>query len=91
MQASGLAECVELYDQCVALTAIMSALTAASPMFHGVLADTDGRMLVYEQALDDRTDEEKADPLSVRRSSPVQHYLSDEHAKFNDVKCRVKN
>jgi len=86
MQASCLDECVELFDQCVALTPILAALSAASPVFHGVLADTDGRMLVYEQALDDRTLEERKDPISMRRCSPVHSYLGNHHGQFNDVK-----
>ena len=46
MQASSLTECIELYDQLVPITSIMDALMASSPVFSGVLVDSDSRISV---------------------------------------------
>lgn len=46
------------YDQLGILSPIMLALTAGTPMFRGLLADTDVRWSVISQSVDDRTPEE---------------------------------
>jgi len=48
-----------MYDQLGVLAPIMMALTAASPIFRGRLADTDARWDVIAASVDDRTDEER--------------------------------
>ena len=84
-QASCLDECLKLYDQLVPLTPIMMAMTASSPAFYGVLADTDNRMPAYNQALDDRTAAELKIPNFKPRTGPVNCYLSGANEQFNDV------
>lgn len=54
-----LEEARELHDQLCALGPIMLALTAATPIYRGFLADVDVRWSTTSQALDDRTEEEK--------------------------------
>lgn len=44
-----------MYDQLAVLAPIMMALTAASPIFKGRLADIDARWTVIAQSVDDRT------------------------------------
>lgn len=66
-QAKNIVEARTLYDQLCPLGPIMLALTAASPIFKGFLADVDVRWNVISQAVDDRTDEErglKVNPLT---------------------------
>lgn len=48
-----------MYDQLVVLAPIMLAMTAATPIFKGRLADIDARWTVISQSVDDRTDAEK--------------------------------
>lgn len=52
-------EARELHDQFCPLGPIMLALTAATPIYKGFLADTDVRWNATSAALDDRTEEEK--------------------------------
>eukprot|EP00002_Diphylleia_rotans_P027933 TRINITY_DN5626_c0_g1_i1.p1 TRINITY_DN5626_c0_g1~~TRINITY_DN5626_c0_g1_i1.p1 ORF type:complete len:629 (+),score=138.36 TRINITY_DN5626_c0_g1_i1:59-1945(+) len=48
-----------VYDQLVPLAPIFIALTAASPVFRGVLAATDSRWNIISSSVDDRTLEER--------------------------------
>lgn len=48
-----------MYDQLAVLAPIMLALTAATPIFKGRLADIDARWTVISQSVDDRRDAEK--------------------------------
>ena len=57
-QASSILEAKHLYDQLIPLTPIMLAISAASPVFKGVLADVDTRWAVISASVDCRTDEE---------------------------------
>lgn len=68
LQAKNIVEARMLYDQLCPLGPIMLALTAATPIFKGFLADVDVRWNVISQAVDDRTDEEKGlKPLKNNR------------------------
>jgi glutamate--cysteine ligase catalytic subunit len=58
-QAQDVSESRYLYDQLAVLAPIMLALTAATPIFKGRLADIDARWTVISQSVDDRTDAEK--------------------------------
>ncbi|KAL8808091.1 MAG: hypothetical protein Q9200_004422 [Gallowayella weberi] len=58
MQLRDIAEARKLYDQLIPLGPIMLALTAATTIWDGVLADTDVRWNGFCQLLDDRTLEE---------------------------------
>ena len=48
-----------MYDQLAVLAPIMLAMTAASPIFKGRLADIDVRWTVIAQSVDDRTPMER--------------------------------
>jgi glutamate--cysteine ligase catalytic subunit len=58
-QAQDVSESRYMYDQLAVLAPIMLALTAATPIFKGRLADIDARWTVISQSVDDRTDAEK--------------------------------
>ena len=58
-QGSSIEESKHLYDQLIPLTPVMLALSAASPIFRGVLADVDTRWAVISASVDCRTDEER--------------------------------
>ena len=57
-QAKNITEGRRLYDQLSPLGPIMLALTAATPIYKGFLADTDVRWNQISRAVDDRTAEE---------------------------------
>lgn len=58
VQAKNINEARRLYDQLLQLSPIMLALTAATPITKGFLADTDVRTSFHSQSADDRTPEE---------------------------------
>eukprot|EP01029_Cantina_marsupialis_P031641 TRINITY_DN916_c0_g2_i1.p1 TRINITY_DN916_c0_g2~~TRINITY_DN916_c0_g2_i1.p1 ORF type:complete len:736 (+),score=258.37 TRINITY_DN916_c0_g2_i1:37-2244(+) len=58
-QAKDVAESRTLYDQLAVVAPIMLALTAASPIWKGMLADTDTRWTVISEAVDCRTPKER--------------------------------
>lgn len=55
LQASKICEARKLYDQLAVLTPILLALSAAAPIFRGVLADVDCRWNVIAASVDDRS------------------------------------
>ena len=57
-QAKNIAEGRKMYDQLSPLGPILLALTAATPIYKGFLADTDVRWNQISRAVDDRTREE---------------------------------
>lgn len=65
-----------LYDQLVVLAPLMLALTAATPVLRGLLADTDTRWRTLEQAVDCRTEEEQR-RIPKSRYSAVSLYIAD--------------
>ncbi|KAJ1330689.1 hypothetical protein BSLG_009141 [Batrachochytrium salamandrivorans] len=67
-QACSVEEARRLYDQLAVLSPIMLALTAAAPIFRGMLADVDCRWDVIAGSVDDRTPEERGKkPLNTSR------------------------
>lgn len=58
-QARDIKESRHLYDQLAVLTPIMLALSAATPILHGRLADTDVRWATIAASVDDRTPQER--------------------------------
>ncbi|KAJ1985777.1 glutamate--cysteine ligase [Dimargaris cristalligena] len=67
-QACNVDEARRLYDHLAPVSSIMLALTAATPLFRGYLANVDCRWKVISQAVDDRTDEERGlKPLQENR------------------------
>ena len=63
-QAKNITEGRKLYDQLSPLGPIMLALTAATPIYKGFLADTDVRWNQISRAVDDRTPEELGEKVS---------------------------
>jgi len=96
-QASSIVEAKHLYDQLIPLTPIMLAISAASPVFKGVLADVDTRWAVISASVDCRTDEERGEIrlekdrfiIPKSRYASVSSYLCDENQKYNDMKLVV--
>ena len=64
-QAKNITEGRRLYDQLSPLGPIMLALTAATPIYKGFLADTDVRWDQISKAVDDRTPEELGEVVST--------------------------
>lgn len=63
-QAKNITEGRRLYDQLSPMGPIMLALTAATPIYKGFLADTDVRWDQISRAVDDRTREELGEVVS---------------------------
>lgn len=92
-QASSISEALHLYDQLIPLTPIMLALSAASPIFRGVLADVDTRWAVIGASVDCRTRQESGqEPLTTdrfvipkSRYASVSSYLTSDNQRFNDI------
>ncbi|KAG8909970.1 hypothetical protein FRC00_009107 [Tulasnella sp. 408] len=92
MQASDIDEARILYDALVPIAPIMLALSAASPIFKGYLADIDSRWEVLRLTCDDRTPGERGEEplkqgerlLPDSRWFPVKRYISPDQREFND-------
>jgi len=91
MQGKNMDQARDIYDGLVPIAPLLLAMSAASPIFRGVLADQDVRWNVVSSAVDDRTDEEKKRVPKSRYDS-VDCYISrtnailHEHAEFyNDI------
>merc|ERR1711953_1179770 len=96
-QASSIKEALHLYDQLIPLTPIMLALSAASPIFRGMLADVDTRWAVISASVDCRTRQEQGDEklttdrfvIPKSRYASVSSYLSTENQNYNDINLVV--
>ncbi|KAI0559099.1 Glutamate--cysteine ligase [Gracilaria domingensis] len=78
IQGRDLSETRVLYDQLAVMAPIMLALTAATPAFRGLLANTDVRWNVISASVDDRTfEEERSGSVPKSRYSSIDCYLSD--------------
>ncbi|KAI0645912.1 glutamate-cysteine ligase catalytic subunit [Trametes meyenii] len=77
-QACNVTEARRLYDALIPIAPLMLALTAASPLWRGYLADVDCRWDVVSASVDDRTEEERGlKPLSENRFRiPKSRYAS---------------
>eukprot|EP01031_Cornospumella_fuschlensis_P029942 gene29942-36163_t len=82
-QAQNCDESRYMYDQLAVLAPIMMAMTAASPIFKGRLADIDVRWTVISQSVDDRTPVERG---AVPSTATQEH--RDPH-KANDGIMRI--
>lgn len=67
-QAKNITEGRKMYDQLSPIGPIMLALTAATPIYKGFLADTDVRWNQISRAVDDRTKEELGEEVSWLRT-----------------------
>lgn len=69
-QAKNITEGRRMYDQLSPLAPILLALTAATPIYKGFLADTDVRWNQISRAVDDRTAEELGEKVRTPPPSP---------------------
>ncbi|KAK4141301.1 glutamate-cysteine ligase-domain-containing protein [Dichotomopilus funicola] len=89
-QAKNLTEGRQMYDQLSPLGPIMLALTAATPIYKGFLADTDVRWNQISNAVDDRTPEEMGEKPLVndRWRIPKSRYASNSTYISEDPRLR---
>jgi glutamate--cysteine ligase catalytic subunit len=73
-QAADMEESTNLYDQLAVLAPIMLALTAATPIFKGRLADTDARWNAISASVDDRTPAERG-IMPEAEATPNKHMV----------------
>jgi len=86
VQLANLRECKKVYDQLVAVSPVLLALSASSPFFRGHVSDVDTRWTMMAQCNDDRRREEMGRVSSSRWDS-AEMYLSEDHLGLNDVEC----
>lgn len=94
LQGRDLRETRYLYDQLAVVAPLMLALTAATPVLRGLLADTDVRWDVISASMDDRTTAEvESGALPKARYSSIDLFLScKEQLKpesYNDVQAPI--
>ncbi|ETN36946.1 uncharacterized protein HMPREF1541_07933 [Cyphellophora europaea CBS 101466] len=90
MQAKNLNEARRLHDGLVPLAPVMLALTAGTPVFRGLLADTDTRWACFEQSVDDRSPEEVESGKPARsRVSSCTTYISQEANQYEH--CHIQD
>ncbi|KAI0893465.1 GCS-domain-containing protein [Annulohypoxylon nitens] len=89
-QAKNITEGRRMYDQLSPIGPIMLALTAATPIYKGFLADTDVRWNQISRAVDDRTPEELGEkPLKSNRwRIPKSRYASNSTYISTDARLR---
>ncbi|KAL3422598.1 glutamate-cysteine ligase [Phlyctema vagabunda] len=89
-QAKNITEGRRMYDQLSPLAPILLALTAATPIYKGFLADTDVRWNQISRAVDDRTAEELGEkPLQNDRwQIPKSRYASNSTYISEDPRLR---
>ncbi|KAM0333270.1 hypothetical protein ACHAQA_001931 [Verticillium albo-atrum] len=89
-QAKNITEGRKLYDQLSPIGPIMLALTAATPVYKGFLANTDVRWNQISRAVDDRTPEELGEqPLKHDRwRIPKSRYASNSTYISTDPRLR---
>lgn len=104
-QASDIDESRYLYDQLAPLAPVMMALTAATPIFRGHLANIDARWSTVSASVDCRTPAERGEPggeadphksgggvrrIHKSRYDSISSYLSTGSPVFNDVPCEIE-
>ena len=88
-QARNIDEARKLYDRLIPLAPIMLALTAATPIYKGFLADTDARWNTLVAASDDRTEKE-IDQKVYCRVSVHGLFLDDGSLTVKDTLFQVR-
>ncbi|KAI0730334.1 glutamate-cysteine ligase catalytic subunit [Fomitopsis betulina] len=97
-QSCNVTEARRLYDALVPIAPLMLALTAASPLWRGYIADVDCRWDVISACVDDRTEaerglkplQENAFRIPKSRYSSVSLYISDHwmhRQEYDDVEA----
>ncbi|KAH7718887.1 Glutamate--cysteine ligase catalytic subunit [Aphelenchoides avenae] len=92
-QAVNVDEARWLYDQLTPITPILVALSAATPIFRGYIADVDSRWNIISASVDDRTAEERGlEPLKnnkfvIKKSryDSTDCYIYPCSAPYNDI------
>lgn len=92
-QAVNVDEARWLYDQLTPITPVLLALSAATPIFRGYLADVDSRWDIISASVDDRTAEERGlAPLknskwriNKSRYDSTDCYIYSCSATYNDI------
>uniref|UniRef100_A0A0K0EM21 Glutamate--cysteine ligase n=1 Tax=Strongyloides stercoralis TaxID=6248 RepID=A0A0K0EM21_STRER len=93
-QACNIDEARYVYDQLTPITPILLALSAATPIFRGYLADVDSRWNIISSAVDDRTFEERGltklvTPnrfrLEKSRYDSTDCYIDPSSSPYNDI------
>ena len=85
LQASNVSEARTLYDQLAVVAPIMLALTAASPMWKGMLADTDARWNTISASVDDRSAPERGLGGSVGPDAVQRLHKS----RYSSIDCFI--
>ncbi|TCD70319.1 hypothetical protein EIP91_003948 [Steccherinum ochraceum] len=99
-QSCNITHARRLYDALVPIAPIMLAVTAASPLWRGLIADVDCRWDVVAGSVDDRTEEERGlkplqnDRFRIPKSryGSVSLYISDEwpnRPEYNDIEAPI--
>ena len=83
-QLADLEQCKKVYDQLVAISPVLMAMSASSPFFRGFVSDVDTRWTMMVQCNDDRTREETKTVKSSRWDS-AEMFLCENHLELNDV------
>jgi len=103
LQASDVHQARTLYDQLAVISPIMLALSAASPIWKGMLADTDARWNVISASVDDRSAHERGQAAATRdgeqriyksRYSSIDCFISQSplnRAELSDVPVPVND
>ncbi|XP_029652704.1 glutamate--cysteine ligase catalytic subunit-like isoform X2 [Octopus sinensis] len=95
-QAAGLKEAAYLFDNFVPLTPIMTALTAGSPIYRGLLSEFDSAWRPMSWSCDDRTRQERGiEPLTEGKVlvdktgfDSIGRYISVDNQFYNDYDYR---
>ncbi|CAO1605745.1 glutamate--cysteine ligase [Xanthoria calcicola] len=95
MQLQDIGEARRLHDQLIPLAPIMLALTAATTIWDGVLADSDVRWNLFGVCIDDRSADEVGDTLQSPKSEQIRSrwssnnmFMSEDHRlldRYNDT------
>jgi len=92
-QAKDLAESRHLYDHLAALTPVMLALTAATPILRGWLMDEDCRWDIVAESVDDRTRAERGleNPISGDERMAGNGVRQLAKSRFGPIDCYMCN
>lgn len=85
-QAKNITEGRKMYDQLSPLGPILLALTAATPIYKGFLADTDVRWNQISRAVDDRTPEELGEEASAVATLLPYCFNADEKSQASEAR-----
>ncbi|KAK0720557.1 glutamate-cysteine ligase-domain-containing protein [Lasiosphaeris hirsuta] len=88
-QAKNITEGRQMYDQLSPLGPILLALTAATPIYKGFLADTDVRWNQISKAVDDRTREELGEEVGLSHPALNSLCLLTIHQPLNNSRWRI--